>query len=426
MDIFFIETKFYEGEVVNFDNDLWIIRNIYYIKKQSNFLNIIYLIELNNDIILVKEDILKKYSETTNFFPIRSFNNFHLRNDYYDLLNENIEEYDEIHESCYSKIIKNGKEKKIITCFFKQMNPYMEMLNWKIYNGTNGVDKYYVNEKKKQVSLFSKGKPKLQLNSDSFNIPNFNEMDLLTEYEKTHKSGYYDSSIYHLDTYLNTNSKYNSNRRYDLNDKRKKLLVFNIIINKLRYMGLDIIVEKIYDFVEPSINLNIGDIVLSKIYGANNITYINNRLNALNNPFNERVYMIITEIYLVINNGIREYKYLCENVKSKNTKSYSAFFNFTGLERLYMGNLFYFYNLRGTYLKNIKTDSYIKPIPLNKIYSINDEDKKFKIYKIYEIIEKTFYKTLNKKNNKLKEFVFEKRNVYPLKKKYINKINEFQ
>ena len=280
--------------------------------------------------------------------------------------------------------------------------------------------------KKKQVSLFSKGKPKLQLNSDSFNIPNFNEMDLLTEYEKTHKSGYYDSSIYHLDTYLNTNSKYNSNRRYDLNDKRKKLLVFNIIINKLRYMGLDIIVEKIYDFVEPSINLNIGDIVLSKIYGANNITYINNRLNALNNPFNERVYMIITEIYLVINNGIREYKYLCENVKSKNTKSYSAFFNFTGLERLYMGNLFYFYNLRGTYLKNIKTDSYIKPIPLNKIYSINDEDKKFKIYKIYEIIEKTFYKTLNKKNNKLKEFVFEKRNVYPLKKKYINKINEFQ
>ena len=45
----------------------------------------------------------------------------------------------------------DGKEKKIITCFFKQMNPYMEMLNWKIYNGTNGVDKYYVNEKKRGI-----------------------------------------------------------------------------------------------------------------------------------------------------------------------------------------------------------------------------------------------------------------------------------
>lgn len=420
MDIFFIETKFYEGEVLNFENDLWIIRNIYYITKQSTFSNIFYLIELNNDIILVKEEILKKYSETTNIFPIRSFNNFHLRNDYYNKLIQNIETYDKIHESCYSKIIKNNKENnKIITCFFKQLNPYLEMLNWKIYYGTDGIEKYYINDKKK---LVSKEKPKYQLDSDSFNIPNFNEMDLLTEYEKTHKPGFYDSSIYDLDTYLDTNSKYNSNRLKEINDKRKNELTFNLFINKLRSMGLDIIVEKIYDFVEPSINLNIGDIVLSKVYGAKNITFIDNTLNSLRNPFNNRVYMIITDIYLVINNGTRNYKYLCETVKSNNTKSYSAFFNFSGLERLYMGNIFYFHNLRGTYQKNIKTDIYIKPTPINKLYSI-DEDKKLKIYKIYEIRENTFYKTLNKKNNKLKEFLFEKRNIYPVKKKYIN---EFQ
>ena len=203
MDIFFIETKFYEGEVVNCYNDLWIIRNIYYITQQSTFSYVIYLLELNNDIILVKEEDLKKYSETTNIFPIRSFNNFQARYDYYNKLIQNIETYDKIHESCYSKIIKNGKEiNKIITCFFKQLNPHMEILNWKIYNGTNEVDKYYVNDKKKKISSFSKGKLKLQLDSDSFNIPNFNEIDLLTEYEKTHKSGFYDSSIYDLDTYL--------------------------------------------------------------------------------------------------------------------------------------------------------------------------------------------------------------------------------
>ena len=398
MEFFSITTKFYEGEVVNFENKLWIVRNIYIIGINKNLF--FYLIELNHSALIVEEKLLDKFSHHLDIFPSRSYNsNFQNRNNYSDLLKQLINKYDDLYESYYSKLIKiSNQNDVIVTYFFKQLNPYIECLNWKIYNGISEsykIEQYYVNEHKK---LVSKNKPKYQLDSDAYNIPNFNELDLIDECNKTHKPGFYDESINNIFSFLdleeNLEDNTHSNKNKELNDKRKKILIYNIIFNKLRNRGLDIIVDKIYDFVEPTINLNIGDIVLSKIHGVNNITYNNNYLY---NPFKKRVYMVITDIYLVINNGIREYKYLCETVKINNFNLHSAFFNFSGIERIYIGNLFYFNNLKGTYLKNKNKESYIKPTPINKLHSEEEFNKNLKIYKLNKIKEMTYFKTLIKK-----------------------------